>query len=167
MPIVRKTSEFHIDSAHIQSVDAALICCIDPRWWKPGEDGRSAIDKFVTTRGWQTFVPLTEAGGIKVLASENPADAARRETLFSRIEQELGLHNPKILACAVHRDCGAYGYAKAFGSAEAESVRFWEDLEKAAQALQTRFGDHLPPLQFYIINADGSEEIVFDQAAAA
>ena len=161
---VVRVLEFRINAAHITNADVAIVCCIDPRWWKPYEfEGNriSSVQAFLNTKGWEDSVPLTEAGGIKVLVSNDPADVACREVLFARIEQELGLHHPRVLAISVHRDCGAYGYTKAFGNDEgSESARLYADLWQAKQLLEPRFGSRAK-LEFYVFDAEGVEEISF------
>src|SRR5665213_633335 len=107
-----------IDPAHIK-VDLALIVCIEPRIWNtPGQDGRSTIESFKHDKRWN-MVFITEAGGIAIIASDDPSTAERRSALFARVEQEIGLHNPERLGLSVHLDCGAYGYSKAFGNDDA------------------------------------------------
>lgn len=150
-----------IDPTHI-SADAALVCCIDPRWWnKIGGNTTSIMEAFVSAKGWNKFVPLTVAGGIKVLVSENPADVSAKESLLARIDQEISLHHPKILALSVHRDCGGYGYSTAFGNnAEKESERLYQDLSSAKQILSERLGSAVT-FELYIFDEKGVEEVSF------
>ena len=160
-PKVERIVRFPIDATHTKSIDAAIVVCIDPRWWnKRGGNSISSVQALVDAKAW-TFVPLSEAGGIKVIASDDPADADRRETLLARIEQEIGLHHPRILALTVHRDCGAYGYAKAFNNdAERENDRLYGDLQRAQEVLMPLFGSRAR-IEFYVFDAEGIEQVSF------
>jgi hypothetical protein len=159
-PKIEKVLEFPIDSAHML-VDATIILCIDPRWWnRIGKNPISAVQAFADAKGW-AFVPLNKAGGIKVLASRNPADDARKRVFLSEIEEELGLHHPKILAITVHRDCGGYGYAKAFGNdADRENERLYGDLLEAKSVLEEKFGSRVR-IELYVFDAKGAEQVSF------
>ncbi len=153
-----RVMSYPIDPTHI-GADATLVVCIDPRWWNAlGTNPLSLIQAFINAKRW-TCVPLTEAGGVKLLASEDPADAIRKEVLLQRIEQELGLHHPGILALSVHRDCGAYGYAKAFGNdPDHENDRLVADLMSARKICDERFGSRAR-IELYIYDAEGVEEV--------
>jgi hypothetical protein len=159
-PKVKRVFEFRIDMGRFD-VDAALILCIDPRWWNPiGENSASAIMKFAKAKGW-SFVPLTEAGGIQLLASGGSKVAVRKEAMLQRIEQELGLHHPKVLGLSVHRDCGGYGYAEAFGNDPVkENARLYEDLWKAKNILEEKFGARAR-IELYVFDEHGVEEVSF------
>lgn len=163
-PSITTIVEFPIDTAHIKNVDVAIVCCIDPRWWRLYQHNGnfvSSIQALLNTKGWKTNVPLTEAGGIKVLVSGDPADRERCETLLARIEQEIGLHHPRILAVSVHRDCGAYGYAAVFDNDEArENERLYGDLWRAKEILDARFGARVT-IEFYIFDAKRVEQVLF------
>jgi hypothetical protein len=154
---------FPIPADHIE-VDVAFIGCIEPRLWNPHPDnGLSTIDAFMRDQGW-TFVPLTVAGGIKVLVSDNPADAAEKESLFFRIDQELNLHHPKIIAASVHEDCGRYGYSVAFGNdPDKEGERLQNDLRKAEEILRAKFGSRIEEIRLFIFDFEGVEEVEFAQ----
>lgn len=156
---MNRVLELSIDPSHI-SADAALICCIDPRWWnKIGGNTTSIMDAFVAMKGWNKFVPLTVAGGIKVLVSEDAADTAAKESLLARIDQEISLHHPGVLALSVHRDCGGYGYSAAFGNdAEKESERLYKDLSAAKRLLSERLGPGVA-LELYVFDEKGVEQV--------
>lgn len=158
---VTRILDLPINPEHI-TADAALVCCIDPRWWNSiGNNSKSIMQAFIDEKGWKKFVPLTVAGGIKVLVSEDPADKAAKESLLSRIDQEISLHHPKVLALSVHRDCGGYGYSTAFGNnPEKESDRLSEDLLMAQQMLRERIGPDVA-VELYIFDEKGVEFIEF------
>lgn len=161
-PKTKRVLKFPIDPQHIKKVHAALLCCIDPRWWnKIGKNPISAIQAFADAKGW-VIVPLTEAGGIKLLVSDDPKDAVRKEALLQRIEEDLEvLHHPEILALSVHRDCGANGYSKAFGNdSEKEGGHLYEDLWRAKYLLEEKFGSKAR-IELYIFDAEGVEEVSF------
>jgi len=162
MPVPRRVRivNHSIDPRH-GDADACLNVCIDWRWWNPiGKNLRSTIEEFRIKKNWR-FVPIDEAGGAKLLASDDPADAPRKNALLQRIEQELGLHHPGILALSVHRDCGAYGYFKAFDNDhEQEDSRLIGDLYKAKQICEQRFGARVR-IECYIFDAEGVEDIIF------
>ena len=149
---------FPISAEHVQ-VDVAFIGCIEPRFWNAHpENGLSTIDAFMRDQGW-TFVPLTSAGGIKVLVSENPADVPQKESLLFRIGQELDLHHPRIIAASVHKDCGAYGYSAAFDNDTAkESNQLQEDLRKAEDILKEKFGSRVEEIRLFTFDFEGVEE---------
>jgi hypothetical protein len=159
-PKVKRVLEFHIEMKHFD-VDVALIVCIDPRWWNSVDHNPSCtIVEFMKGKGW-SFVPLTEAGGIKLLISDDPKDAVRKEAMFRRIEQEIGLHHPKVLGITVHRDCGGYGYVEAFGNdPEKETARLYEDLWRAKNMLEEKFGNRAKT-ELYIFDGKGVEEVSF------
>ena len=160
-PAITRVLNFPIDPTHMTAIDGALFCCIDPRWWNPiGGNTKSTVQAFVEMKGWK-FVPLTEAGGIKVLASEDPADAAEKESVLKRIEQEIGLHHPKVLGLSGHRDCGGYGYSKAFGNDfEKEGDQLHADLWKAKEAVEARIGS-ATVIELYLFDEKGVESVVF------
>lgn len=159
-PKVKRVLEFHIEMKHFD-VDAALILCIDPRWWNPATANPSAmIVEFVKAKGW-SFVPLTEAGGIKLLVSGDPKDAVLKQAMFQRIEQEIELHHPKVLGLTVHRDCGGYGYAEGFDHDPGkENARLYGDLWKAKNVLEEKFGTRART-ELYIFDGKGVEEVSF------
>jgi len=161
-PNLTRVLEFSIDPTHMTAIDGALFCCIDPRYWNPiGENTKSTVQAFVEMKGWK-FVPLTEAGGIKVLASDNPYDAAERESALRRIEQEVGLHHPKVVALSAHWDCGGYGYSKAFGNdPEQESDRLSADFLKAKEAVAARIGS-AAIIELYLFDERGVQLVSFD-----
>ncbi len=160
-PNVKRVLKLPIDTKHFDAVDIALLLCIDPRWWNPiGKNAVSTIVEFAKAKGW-SFVPLTEAGGIKLLASDDPNDAVRKEAMFQRIGQEIGLHHPKALGLTVHRDCGGYGYSKEFGNdPEKESAALYEDLWKSKNVLEAKFGAKVK-IELYVFDGEGVEEVSF------
>lgn len=156
-PHIERILHFKIDPTHNFVVEAALVLCIDPRFWGIDKNREiSTITAFLREKGWENkFVPLTAAGGIKTLVSGSPDE---RDSLLGRIEQEIKLHHPKVLAIAVHRDCGGYGYSKNFSSAEAESAQLYGDLWKAHQLLDERFGSKAK-LEAYVFDDLGVERV--------
>jgi len=160
----KRVFEFSIPKDHIK-VDVAFIGCIEPRFWNPAPgNGLSTIDAFMQDKGWE-YTPLTEAGGIKVLVSDDPHDAAQKESLLFRIAQELRLHHPPIIAASVHRDCGGYGYSVAFGNdAGREGERLNADLRKAHNLLKARFGSRVEQILLFIFDFEGVEEVEPDIA---
>ena len=157
---VKRVLDVAVDPAHIKSVDAAIILCIDPRWWKKQVNGSSAVEAFVRAMGWESYVPLTEAGGFKVLVSDDPMDASRRATLLERIDEEIHLHDPKELAFSLHRDCGKYGYLAAFGGdTTKETERLHDDIRKARTLLAERYPAR--KIAFYIFDVEGVEQVDF------
>lgn len=164
-----------IPTEHINA-DAAIVACIDPRWWNAfNGNGTGGVQALAAARNWK-YVPLTIAGGVKVLASAEASDAAENESILSRIVQELGLHKPRILALTAHRDCGAYGYFSAFGNdADKETSRLHADLARAREVVEKRLeverakaktegrpdGHLYPAYEFYVFDAHGVEQITF------
>lgn len=155
-PKIKRVLNFRIDPSHLK-IDACILVCIEPRLWnKIGGNSVSAMQAFADAKGWK-FVPLTIAGGVKTLVSDNPDDLAQKEAQLWRINQELDLHKPGIIALSVHRDCGAYGYPK---DPEKESETLYTDLWKAKVLVEERFGSRAR-LELYVFDADGVEEISF------
>lgn len=159
-PNIERIVKLHIENDHAPA-DAAVLLCIDPRFWAKDPEGKSIIQSLIEAKGWKKWVPLTEAGGIKLLVSEDSADQGRQKALLERIEEELKLHHPKVLLLTVHRDCGKYGYSKAFNNdAQVENDRLYGDLWKAEQLLKTKFAGQVE-IQSCVIDLDGAESVAF------
>ena len=154
--------KYSIDPTH-GPADVCHIMCIDWRWWNPiGKNPKAVIVEFWAKKGWKA-VPIDAAGGIKLLADtpDNPTDEILRAGLVARVHQELGLHHPHILAISVHRDCGGYGYSKAFGNDyQKETDRLCEDLWTAKQFCEKEFGAKVR-VECYIFDTEGVEEVLF------
>ncbi|GEM_PF-2752112 len=163
MPKPKKTRvlDFPIDPAHVKAVDAAILICIEPRYWnKVGNNPCSTLQAFVDMKRWK-FVPLSIAGGVKTLVSDDPADALQREAQFARIAQEIELHRPRILSLTVHRDCGAYGYSKAFGNdPDREEARLDADLWRAKNVVEDKFGSQVR-VELYAFDENGVVAVEF------
>ncbi len=147
---------------HVKA-DVAIVCCIEPRLHNRLEHRPlPLIDKFAQEQGWQVYVPLTEIGGVQVLASEDPKDHIRKEALLQRIEKEIEIHHPPVISLTLHTDCGAYGYSKAFGFASnKEEAQLCHDLWLARITVQKRIGDAVPIRQ-HIIGVNGvAKEVSF------
>lgn len=152
--------QYPISPDHIE-VDISLVLCIEPRFTNPiGRNDRSTADAFMRSKNWKC-VYLPQAGGAKVLASDDPAHKAEKDAFLARIDQEIGLHHPKRLGASVHLDCGAYGYSKAFGDMEKERTTVLHDLEKAGALLRERFGPRVGAFVFYLFTFEGVEEVRF------
>ncbi|HEY5220570.1 MAG TPA: hypothetical protein VIJ29_00250 [Candidatus Paceibacterota bacterium] len=160
-PRVALVFKHSINPDHLM-IDIALILCIEPRFTNPiGENERSTADAFIKSKNWKC-VYLPRAGGAKILASEDPADAPKKAAFLADIEQEIGLHHPERLGLSVHMDCGGYGYSKTFGNDLAkERAVLLGDLKKAGVLLGEKFGARVKEILFYVFTFDGVEEIYF------
>lgn len=158
----KRILEHRVGSDHDLKIDIAMVLCIEPRFWNAiSGNVDSTINALVRSERW-AFVPLVEAGGVKVLASDDVRDVAERESLLFRVEQELGIHHPEQLGISVHRDCGGYGYRKAFNNDEKkENDRLYGDLEKARIILDGRFGHRVKKIRSFVFDFDGVEEVTF------
>jgi len=123
---------FHFDSAPEPYVaDAAVLTCFDQRI-------RQTVNKFLQRRGILRPDMIVVAGGAKTLAS--PRSDSERDFILDQIRMSILLHGTKRAFLVCHSDCGAYGGLAAYNSdAGAEAKHHFEELERAADLLKTRF----------------------------
>ena len=123
---------FHFDSAPEPYVaDAAVLTCFDQRI-------RQTVNKFLQRRGILRPDMIVVAGGAKTLAS--PRNDFERDFILEQIGMSIRLHGTKRAYLVCHSDCGAYGGLAAYnGDAGAEATHHFEQLQQAADLLQTRF----------------------------
>jgi len=79
------------------------------------------------------------AGSCKVLA-ETP-DSWPALFIWDQIRLAYEQHGVRQVVLTQHQDCGAYGGAAAFGSAEAEKAKLASDLRQVKEDLHRRFPD--------------------------
>lgn len=109
--------------------DAALIICVDFRF-------HEASAKYVKDEMKQNFDLITLAGSQKNIAENNELWQATSRTINNVC---VNLHHIKKIMVLAHEDCGAYGGSKNFVNSAEEEQKYWEDLEKAKQRLQSEF----------------------------
>lgn len=137
---------FHFDSPPAPYVaDAAVLTCFDQRI-------RLAVNKFLQRRGILRPDMIVVAGGAKTLAS--PRNDFERDFILEQVRMSILLHGTKRAYLTCHSDCATYGGLAAYsGDVEAEANHHFEELERAADLVKTRF----PELQVecFLVNFEG------------
>ncbi len=119
-------SKSHI---HKKKCTAALICCIDFRFWM-------ATVNFVQNKlGIYDFNLITHAGAAKAFA-EKKAD------IINVVEKQIkfveGLHKISMVVMVNHQDCGAYGGSGKFKNENEEFDSHSQHLRKGIELLQKK-----------------------------
>ncbi|MDO8513647.1 MAG: hypothetical protein Q7S37_04040 [bacterium] len=109
------------------SCEAAVITCIDFRFWKK-------LIQFLSTQGLESYDLTAMAGGAK-----NLVDGDTREMVFRQLDICTGKHEIKKVYLINHIDCGAYGGSAAFGSSEKEEIKLTEDLNQAENIIKEKY----------------------------
>ena len=89
------------------------------------------FDAFLKENGWSHKDVISLPGGARALASNDPADAAARQTIFQAIKTSIAAHDAKWILLTIHFDCRGYGIA--FSSDEAERETQKLDIEEAVR----------------------------------
>lgn len=123
---------FHFDSPPEQYVaDAAVLCCFDQRI-------RQVVNKFLHRRGILRPDMIVVAGGAKTLAS--PRNDFERDFILEQVRLSIELHATKQVWLMSHSDCATYGGLAAFkGDRDAESAHHRNELQRAADLVQSKF----------------------------
>ncbi len=139
----KRIFDFPIPADH-EKVDAIIVCCTNPRFWNPARgNGLSSIDAFARDQ-ILNFVPITETGGIRILASEKTEDVDRQRSLIHRLAKALDRYHPHVLLATACHD-----------SVEPLDERqLSDDFWKAKKILEREFGSRVE-LQFFIFDLDG------------
>jgi len=137
---------FHFDSAPQPYVaDAAVLTCFDQRI-------RQTVNKFLQRRGILRPDMIVVAGGAKTLAS--PRNDFERDFILEQIRMSILLHGTRRAYLLCHSDCATYGgLAAHHGDAEAEAKHHFEELERAADLLKTRFPEL--GVDCFLVNFEG------------
>jgi hypothetical protein len=98
---------------------------------------------FLGENGWSHEDVISLPGGARALASQDPADAAARQTIFQAIKTGIAVHEAKWIMLTIHFDCRSYGVT--FPSDEAEQDQQKRDLEEAVLFVSA----NLPP-EFFV-----------------
>ena len=98
------------------------------------------------------------AGAAKDIAS--PTTAEDRKFVIRQIDISKSLHHIQKVILMNHTDCGAYGGRKSFASRAEEEKKHFEDMQKAADIITSKY----PDLQItkVLANIEDSGEIRFD-----
>jgi carbonic anhydrase len=125
---------FHFDSPPEPYVaDAAVLCCFDERI-------RMAVNKFMRRRGIVRPDMIVVAGGAKTLAS--PRNDFERDFILEQVRLSIELHAARQVWLMSHSDCATYGGLAAFkGDRNAESAHHRNELQRAAELVQSKFPD--------------------------
>lgn len=138
---------------HSHACFAALICCMDFRFWK-------ATLNFVESElGIPDFDLITEAGGAKAILEE---DEVALSLLGKQLEISANLHHSETIILVNHEDCGAYGGTAAFGGREKEVAAQKTNLRKSAEILKKKYPQAVIISLWAFFNSQGgiSHEIV-------
>jgi hypothetical protein len=101
-----------------------IVRCFDSRL-------DTIFDAFQRKNGWSYKDVISVPGGARVLGSQDPADAAAKQTIFQAIKTGIAVHEVKWILLTMHFDCRSYGIT--FPSDEAEQARQKRDLEEAVR----------------------------------
>jgi len=113
----------------VHSCEAAVICCIDFRFWKE-------TMQFVEEKLGITSYDFPKLPGSTKAVIESTGD----DLVMSCVGVPCDLHHVKKIVVVDHQDCGAYGGSKKFeGDAEAERAFHIEQLQKAREILQAKY----------------------------
>jgi hypothetical protein len=149
---LEKSVSSDIDPTHydLGNGGAVIVWCFDDRFNKIGS---SMLDALVKSNGWEHKDLITEPGGVKVLASEDPRDTAEKQSLLNRIKSGIRLHHANTIILSVHIDCGAYGYSKSFSDGT-EEYKLASDLTRAEELLKKEISPDIT-IESYILKMDG------------
>ncbi len=113
-----------------------VLCCMDWRLSPPQANLDEVLLKnnIVEPSGFDRVII---GGGVKSLAS------AEKETDIAFVIRQLDigdtLHHVKKMVLINHSDCGAYGGSANFKSVDAEHQFHFEELNKAAKLIRTKY----------------------------
>lgn len=107
--------------------EAAVITCIDFRFWK-------SLVNYFDEQGLLKYDLISLGGGAK-----NVIDDATRELVFRQLDISTKLHQIKKVFLVNHLDCGAYGGSKAFESLELEEEKLVADLHMAKNLISEKY----------------------------
>lgn len=110
------------------SCKAIVFNCID---WRL----HPAAERYFQKR-YKTFDLFYTAGSVKGLLEKG-----NRLFFLKQIEISRRLHNSKIVALAVHHDCGAFGGMADFKDKKEEFSFYRNILERAQEAVLNNFSD--------------------------
>lgn len=122
-------SKSHI---HKHNCTAALICCMDFRFWK------ATINFVQNTLGIYDFDLVTHAGAAKVLVEK---DTDVIDVLEKHLVLAKELHQISMIVIANHQDCGVYGGSGKFKNEKEESDHHSQHVKKGIELLQKRHKD--------------------------
>lgn len=109
-----------------------IVRCFDSRL-------DAVFEAFLRENGWSHKDVISLPGGARTLASNDPADAAARQTVFEAIQTSIRAHEAKWILLTIHFDCKGYGIT--FPSEEAERKRQKRDLETAVRFVREKLSE--------------------------
>tara|TARA_B100000315_G_scaffold250269_1_gene282773 strand:+ start:526 stop:972 length:447 start_codon:yes stop_codon:yes gene_type:complete len=117
--------------SHIQKhkCTAALICCIDFRFWK------ATVNFVQNAFGIYDFDLITHAGAAKVFV-EKKTDVIN--ILEKQIRLAERLHKVSMIIIVNHQDCGAYGGSGKFKNEKDEFAHHSQDVRKGIDLLKKK-----------------------------
>jgi hypothetical protein len=118
---------------HLKHSTAALICCVDYRFWD------SIISHLKKQYNVHDLDLETLAGAAKQIAEGNEE---AEHVLFHEIEISQKLRDVSTVFLVSHEDCSAYGGSKKFRSKLDEERLLFTDLLRAKKKIEDQF-DHL------------------------
>lgn len=135
---------------NFHEVDAAVVFCIDPRFW------RQTIQFIEEELFINKFDPYTYPGGPLCLARPET-----KELYFNNINlASIGLHHAKKIILISHEKCGGY---KLVEGVEGDSAitKQTTDLQNIKQELNSRFPDI--EVEQYLLRIISEHEITFEK----
>ena len=120
-------SKSHI---HKHKCTAALICCMDFRFWK------ATVNFVQNTLGIYDFDLVTHTGAAKGIAEKKTDIINILEKHISLAEE---LHKISMVVIVNHQDCGAYGGSGKFKNEKDESDHHAQHVRKGIKHLQKKY----------------------------
>lgn len=135
----------HIEHHHCTNF---LLTCMDFRF-------RTAIEDWAKQNNYTEDYDLISMAG----AQKSINDEDTRAGLLKQIKISTELHNAQKVIMIAHRDCGAYGGSKSFGSWEEELKKYTEELQKAEEIVKANYPN--VDVRKLVLNFDPSGEVSF------